>query len=111
MGGQGSPPGRNPTERDAERPRRRRRRRARRLSGRLRKCHSVTGDLKGIGVEVPDPRALQNAWVAGSRRPVAAGAEADGGGGGAGNPATVTMADGSKLEGHAGASRTTFSSS
>ncbi len=29
------------------------------------RCHSATGDLKGIAARVPDPRALQNLWVAG----------------------------------------------
>jgi cytochrome c oxidase cbb3-type subunit III len=28
-------------------------------------CHSVTGDLKGIGATVDDPKALQNLWVSG----------------------------------------------
>jgi cytochrome c oxidase cbb3-type subunit 3 len=28
-------------------------------------CHSVTGDLQGIGANIPDPKALQNAWVSG----------------------------------------------
>ena len=89
-GGQGSPPGRNPAgitlnvlvgdakagEADF----------AQHCSG----CHSATGDLKGIAIKYSDPRALQNAWVAG--------------GGGRGNSSSgsqvvVTMADGSKLEG------------
>ena len=46
----------------------------------------------------PDARALQNAWVAGSSGGRFGGG-GRGGGGGAGNPVTVTMADGSKLEG------------
>src|SRR5262245_60399482 len=29
-------------------------------------CHSVTGDLQGIGNRYPDPRTLQSSWVAGS---------------------------------------------
>jgi cytochrome c oxidase cbb3-type subunit III len=28
-------------------------------------CHSVTGDLKGIGATVEDPKALQNLWISG----------------------------------------------
>jgi len=97
MGGQGSPPGRNPTGvelnvlvGDAK-------------SGETyfaaacSKCHSTTGDLKGIGAKYPDARALQNAWVAGSSGRFGGGGR--GGGGGGGNPVTVTMADGSKLEG------------
>jgi cytochrome c oxidase cbb3-type subunit III len=31
-------------------------------------CHSVTGDLKGIGAAVDDPKALQNLWVSGGGR-------------------------------------------
>jgi cytochrome c oxidase cbb3-type subunit III len=60
-------------------------------------CHSVTGDLKGIGAKYPDARALQNAWVAGTR----AGANpfAGRGGGGRGGRATVTMRNGEKVEG------------
>ena len=97
MGGQGSPPGRNPTNvvlnilvGDA-------------ASGEAyfaaacSKCHSVTGDLKGIGSKFPEPRALQNAWVGGSSGRFGGGGR--GGGGGVGNPATVTMADGSKITG------------
>ena len=97
MGGQGSPPGRNPTNAELNI-----------LVGdaaagqayfatACSTCHSVTGDLKGIGSKFPDPRALQNAWVAGSSGRFGGGGR--GGGGGAGNPATVTMADGSKLAG------------
>lgn len=33
------------------------------------KCHSVTGDLQGIATRIADPKALQNAWVAGGGRP------------------------------------------
>ena len=99
MGGQGSPPGRNPTgielnvlvgdakagEAD--------------FAAACSSCHSVTGDLKGIGIEVSRIRArCRTRWVAGSRRRFGGGGGGRGGGG-AGNPATVTMADGSKLEG------------
>ena len=28
-------------------------------------CHSATGDLQRIGASIPDPKALQNAWVSG----------------------------------------------
>jgi cytochrome c oxidase cbb3-type subunit 3 len=98
MGGQGSPPGRNPTNvelnilvGDA-------------AAGRVTyeagctPCHSLTGDLKGIGSKYPDPRALQNAWVAGSSGRFGGGGRG-GGAVGIGSPATVTMADGSKLTG------------
>ena len=99
MGGQGSPPGRNPTNVELNV-----------LVGDAAAgqtvfaaacgtCHSLTGDLKGIGSKYPDARALQNAWVAGSSGRFGGGGGGRGGGGGAGNPVTVTMADGSKLTG------------
>jgi len=64
-------------------------------------CHSVTGDLAGIGSKYPaDGHDLQNAWVSGG---------GGGGGGGRGGPAsdggakpttvTVTMRNGQKIEG------------
>jgi len=95
MGGQGSPPGRNPTGielnvlvGDAKA--------GEAAFGTLcASCHSVTGDLKGVASKFEDARSLQNAWVAGSSSPFAGGRGAVG----VGNPATVTMADGSKLEG------------
>ena len=31
-------------------------------------CHSATGDLSKIAVRIPDPKRLQNAWVAGGMR-------------------------------------------
>lgn len=95
-GGQGSPPGRNPVGLslnilvgDAK-------------SGQAyfakacAACHSVTGDLKGIASKYPEPRSLQNAWVTGSGN---SNPFAGRGGGGAGNPVTVTMPDGRKLQG------------
>jgi cytochrome c oxidase cbb3-type subunit 3 len=30
-------------------------------------CHSPTGDLQGVATKISDPKALQNAWVAGGR--------------------------------------------
>ena len=97
MGGQGSPPGRNPTGVELNV-----------LVGDpaggskffdtlCSKCHSISGDLKGIGGRFPDARALQNAWVGGSSGRFGGGGGRGGGGGG--NPATVVMADGSKVEG------------
>ena len=100
MSGQGSPPGRNPTGielnvlvGDA-------------VAGEAyfgaacSKCHSVTGDLKGIGGKFSDPRALQNAWVSGSSAAFGGGGGGGrGGAAGAGNPTTVTMADGSTIQG------------
>jgi cytochrome c oxidase cbb3-type subunit 3 len=96
-GGQGSPPGRNPVGLkldilvgDAKAG-------ERYFDKVCARCHSVAGDLKGLAQKYPDPRALQNAWVGGAAaaNPFGGGR----GGGGAGNPVTVTMADGSKLEG------------
>ena len=95
-GGQGSPPGRNPVGVQLNI-----------LVGDAKageayfakgcaSCHSVTGDLKGYATKYPDPRALQNAWVAGAG---AANPFGGRGGGGAGNPVTVTMPDGKKFEG------------
>jgi mono/diheme cytochrome c family protein len=96
MGGQGSPPGRNPTGitlnvlvGDAAAG-------AAEFKARCASCHSVTGDLAGIGTKQPDARALQNAWVQGSASTFGGGR---GGGGGGGNAVTVTMANGSRLEG------------
>ena len=31
-------------------------------------CHSITRDLEGIATRIPDPKTLQNTWVAGSGR-------------------------------------------
>jgi cytochrome c oxidase cbb3-type subunit III len=56
-------------------------------------CHSPTGDLKGIATRIPDPKALQNRWVAGGggRR-----------GGNAGAPpvtVTITQPEGERIDG------------
>jgi cytochrome c oxidase cbb3-type subunit 3 len=63
-------------------------------------CHSVTGDLQGIASKYADPKALQNGWVPGTM-PLGGGGGRGGGGrgGGRGGQATVTMPDGTKLEG------------
>ena len=96
-GGQGSPPGRNPVGLkldilvgDAKAG-------ERYFDRACARCHSAVGDLKGLASKYPDPRNLQNAWVSGAAaaNPFGGGR----GGGGAGNPVTVTMANGSKLEG------------
>jgi cytochrome c oxidase cbb3-type subunit 3 len=96
MGGQGSPPGRNPTNvtlnvlvGDAKAG-------EGEFSARCAGCHTGTRSLNGIATKYPDPRTLQNTWFVGSGG-LAAGAR--GGGGGAGQQATVTMADGTKLQG------------
>jgi hypothetical protein len=97
MGGQGSPPGRNPTNvtlnvlvgdsKSGEAT----------FNAVCGSCHSVTGNLKGIASKFADPRALQNGWVSGSTSTFVG---RGGRGGGGGNvPAVVTLADGSKLEG------------
>jgi small nuclear ribonucleoprotein (snRNP)-like protein len=67
-------------------------------------CHSVTGDLKGIGGRIADPRTLQQTWL----MPVVYGTR--GGGGATLSGAihvppvsvTVTLADGQKVEGRLG---------
>jgi cytochrome c oxidase cbb3-type subunit III len=95
MGSQGSPPGRNPVGLQLNV-----------LSGdpqvgktyfdgHCASCHSISGDLKGIGSKYDDPRALQNAWVAG----VGTAGGRGGRGGGRGGKATVTTQNGQKLEG------------
>jgi len=91
MGGQGSPPGRNPVgltynvlvgDPQAGEAK----------FGKLcASCHSVTGDLKGIAAKYDDPKELQGRWVSG---------RAGGRGFGNGNrTATVTLANGQKFEG------------
>jgi cytochrome c oxidase cbb3-type subunit 3 len=96
MGGQGSPPGRNPTNvtlevlvGDAAQGKTA-------FDARCGQCHSVTGNLAKIGSRFADARALQNGWVSGSTSAFGGGGR---GGGGVPVPATVTMANGQKLEG------------
>jgi cytochrome c oxidase cbb3-type subunit 3 len=99
MGSQGSPPGRNPVGLHLNV-----------LSGdpqagktyfdaHCASCHSITGDMKGIGARYDgDPAGLQNSWVAGAG---GGGGRGGGGrgGGGRGGKATVTMQNGQKIEG------------
>jgi len=67
-------------------------------------CHAVTGDLKGIGSRIDDPRILQQTWI----MPLVYGGR--GGGGTVASAAlkvppvtvTVTQADGRKVEGRLG---------
>jgi cytochrome c oxidase cbb3-type subunit 3 len=62
-------------------------------------CHSLTGDMAGIGTRIANPTQLQNAWVGGT-----------GGGGGRGGrgggatlvTVTVTLQSGQKIEGTLG---------
>jgi mono/diheme cytochrome c family protein len=60
------------------------------------RCHSVTGDLKGIADKISDPRGLQQRWLM----------PAAGGRGGATATApttvTVTLSNGQKIEGRLG---------
>jgi cytochrome c oxidase cbb3-type subunit 3 len=58
------------------------------------RCHSVTGDLKGIASKYSDPRTLQNTWVSGG-----GGRGGRGGGPTKPTPVTVTLSNGQKLEG------------
>jgi len=63
------------------------------------KCHSASGDLKGIASKIADPRSLQQAWL----MPGGGGRGGRGGGGGGlaipPTTVTVTMQSGQKLEG------------
>ena len=61
------------------------------FQARCSQCHDATA-MKAFAAKVGDPRALQDAWVSG-----ASGMFGRAGGGGL--PATVTLADGSKLQG------------
>jgi cytochrome c oxidase cbb3-type subunit 3 len=63
-------------------------------------CHSVTGDLQGIGTRIADARMLQNAWVGGSSGAGGRGGGGRGGrGGGARTTVAVTLPSGEKIEG------------
>jgi cytochrome c oxidase cbb3-type subunit 3 len=64
-------------------------------------CHSVTGDLKGIGSRLTDTMELQNYWVAGGAAAGRGGAGAGRGGTAAPKPTTVTLTlpSGQKIEG------------
>ena len=97
MGGQGSPPGRNPAGLALNVLTGDPKAGAAYFARVCSRCHSVTGDLKGIGAQFDDARMLQNAWVSGAINPFGTGAR--GGAAGGGNPAVVTMPDGSKIEG------------
>lgn len=61
-------------------------------------CHSVTGDLKDMAAKYKDPRALQNAWVAGGTV-MGRGGMPTAGPRGKPSTVTVTFTDGEKLEG------------
>jgi cytochrome c oxidase cbb3-type subunit 3 len=67
-------------------------------------CHSVTGDLQGIGGRYPDPRTLQSSWVGGTSGGGGRGGGGRGGAAGGGKPTTVTVTlpSGQKVEGRLG---------
>ena len=92
MGGQGSPPGRNPVgltynilvgDPTAGKTA---------FTRLCSNCHSVTGDLSGIATKYSDPRSLQNTWISGGGGLLR-------GNSGSGMQATVTMSNGEKIEG------------
>jgi cytochrome c oxidase cbb3-type subunit 3 len=64
-------------------------------------CHSVTGDLQGLGARMPDAKTLQNLWVSGGS--VGGGGGRRGGVAGAADPrtptVTVTQPSGERVEG------------
>jgi cytochrome c oxidase cbb3-type subunit 3 len=63
-------------------------------------CHSITGDMQGIGTRYADnPRGLQGDWVAGTGGGGGRGGGRGGRGGGGGQQATVTLANGQKVQG------------
>jgi cytochrome c oxidase cbb3-type subunit 3 len=59
-------------------------------------CHSITRDLEGIATRIPDPKTLQNTWVAGSGRGRRGPAATDGR---SVATATVTLPSGESVEG------------
>ncbi|MBI3262319.1 MAG: c-type cytochrome [Acidobacteria bacterium] len=68
-------------------------------------CHSLTGDLKGFGARVTDPRQLQQTWLMPGGRPSTGSGQAGGRGGGENvtnvspTTVTVTLPTGPKVEG------------
>jgi len=63
-------------------------------------CHSITGDLQGIGGRMPDARTLQNLWVSGGSVGGGGGRRGRGAGADPRTPiVTVTQANGEKVEG------------
>jgi cytochrome c oxidase cbb3-type subunit 3 len=59
-------------------------------------CHSVTGDLGKIAARIPDPKKLQNAWIAGGRDEEQ---EDDATSSGRAVMATVTLPSGESVQG------------
>jgi cytochrome c oxidase cbb3-type subunit III len=62
-------------------------------------CHSPTGDLQGIATRIPEPKALQNTWVAGRTAGRGFGPPAANGSGRGVVTAVVTQPGGEKVEG------------
>jgi len=75
------------------------------FAARCASCHSVTGDLQGIGSRIADPVQLQNLWVGGGSGGGGRGGGRGGPAGGAGAPnrreatVIVTQPSGQKVEG------------
>ena len=67
------------------------------FQARCAQCHSSAEAMKTFAGKFADARALQDGWVSGSSGAFAGAGR--GGGGGGGLPATVTMADGSQVQG------------
>jgi cytochrome c oxidase cbb3-type subunit 3 len=68
------------------------------FQARCAQCHSADA-MKAFAAKFAEPRPLQDAWVSGASGAFAGAGRGRGGGGGAGLPATVTMADGSQVQG------------
>lgn len=66
------------------------------FQARCAQCHTADA-MKTFAAKFAEPRPLQDAWVSGATGMFAGAGR--GGGGGVGLPATVTMADGSKVQG------------
>jgi cytochrome c oxidase cbb3-type subunit 3 len=63
------------------------------FAARCRSCHSETGDLKGIGTRIANPKQLQNTWVRGGPAAVAGRTER------ASARVLVTLQSGERVEG------------
>lgn len=72
------------------------------FAGTCAKCHSITGDLAGIGGKFADPKALQQTWLlpgSAQRGPGGGGAGSNGGAKVSPTMVTVTLASGEKVTG------------
>jgi mono/diheme cytochrome c family protein len=68
------------------------------FQSRCAQCHSADA-MKTFAAKFAEARPLQDAWVSGASGTFAGAGRGRGGGGSVGLPATVTMADGSKVQG------------